>query len=469
MTPRPAAGAGPAGAPAEAEFAALMAPLGPFETGPHIAVGVSGGADSLALALLLHRWATPRGGRITALTVDHRLRPESAAEARRVSRLLRPLGIAHRTLRSEAPAPAGNLQAEARRLRHRLLEDWCARNAVLHLALAHHLEDQAETLLLRLGRGSGLDGLAAMPAAATRAQVQILRPLLCLSKARLIALLEARRLHWIDDPSNREARHARVRMRALAPALAAEGLSGPRLAATAGHLGRARQALDRALADLLLAAVRIHPAGYAELDSGRLAAAPDELALRGLARLLMSVGGLDYPPRLAHLERLLARLRAGSDTGVGKGLTLGGCRILRRAGRSQPPRLLVVREARRLCALRLAPGSGTLWDGRFKIALGGQGRVQGPMRGRGSPLDLAALGQDGWAELRAGSGRAALSALEAAVPAAARASLPALRDARGLVAVPHLGYRRPDTAESFVLKCRFVPRNGLTAGAFTVA
>ncbi len=457
--PRPAAARDPARVLGAAEFGALMQPLGPFESAPHIAVGVSGGADSLALAVLLHRWARPRGGRVTALSVDHRLRPEAKAEVVQVGRLLRPLGIGHRTLRDSGPVPSVNLQAEARRIRHRLLEDWCTRNGVLHLALAHHLEDQAETFLLRLARGSGLDGLAAMPSVAVRNQVQVLRPLLRVPKARLIATLKSQRLEWIEDPSNREPRHARVRIRALAPALAAEGLSAARLAAAAAHLGRARRALDRDLAELLVGAVRLHLAGYAELDSRALAGAPDELALRGLAHLLTTLGGMDYSPRLARLERLLAQLRAGVD----RGLTLGGCRILPRAGTAKnrkAPWLLVVREVRGLDSAKLAPGSSVFWDGRFELALSD--------KRPGRSLAVSGLGQDGWAELRSQAGRAAISAFKAAVPAAARASLPALRDAKGLAAVPHLGYRRLGTEESFVVKCRFAPKIGLTAGAFTI-
>src|SRR5262245_21437394 len=164
----------------EAEFAALMRPLGPFEAQPRLAVAVSGGSDSLALTLLLHDWARRQRGVLTALTVDHGLRPEAAAEARQVARWLRARGIRHRVLtwRPAGEARRGGLQAAARAARYRLLGAWCRANGVLHLALAHHREDQAETLLLRLARGSGLDGLAAMAAVSEREGVRLIRPLL---------------------------------------------------------------------------------------------------------------------------------------------------------------------------------------------------------------------------------------------------------------------------------------------------
>ena len=137
------------------EFAALLLPFAPFEPSPHLAIAVSGGADSMALALLADRWARMRGGRVTALTVDHGLRAEAAAEAAQVARWLAERGIAAMTLAGVAPLPRRDIQAQARALRYRLLEGWCAEAGVLHLLIAHHQEDQAETLLLRLGRGSG--------------------------------------------------------------------------------------------------------------------------------------------------------------------------------------------------------------------------------------------------------------------------------------------------------------------------
>ncbi|MBT6442573.1 MAG: tRNA lysidine(34) synthetase TilS, partial [Alphaproteobacteria bacterium] len=140
-----------------------MTPLGPFEPAAHLAVGVSGGSDSLALLLLADRWVRQRGGSVMALTVDHRLRPQSAAEAGLVRSWLAARDIEHRVLTWREPHSVGGVQAAARAARLRLLGDWCRRKGVLHLMLAHQLEDQAETLLERLSGGSGVDGLAGMP------------------------------------------------------------------------------------------------------------------------------------------------------------------------------------------------------------------------------------------------------------------------------------------------------------------
>ena len=144
------------------EFAASMAALGPFERPPALAVAVSGGADSMALTLLAADWAAARRGSIVALTVDHRLRNESRAEAKQVAAWLAARGIEHKILAWTGEKPSSDVQAAAREKRYELLEDWCRRQGILHLLVAHNLDDQAETFLLRLGRGSGLYGLSGM-------------------------------------------------------------------------------------------------------------------------------------------------------------------------------------------------------------------------------------------------------------------------------------------------------------------
>jgi len=445
-----------------AEFAALMAPLGPFEDNPRIAVAVSGGADSLALAVLLHDWAKARGGWTTALTVDHGLRTEAATEARFVARTLEPLGLTQQTLRWRGAKPEANISAVLRRARYDLLSRACARRGLLHLALGHHLDDQAETFLLRLGRGSGLDGLAAMAPIVELPGLRLLRPLLGLPKARLEATLRARGLDWVEDPTNRDPAQARARLRQLLPGLAGEGLTAARLAATARHLGRARAALEHELARLLVQAVVLDPAGFAWLDPAPLVRAPAELGLRALARVLTTVGGAEYAPRLESLERLYGRISAGLTAGA----TLGGCRVLPRAGRLLPRagRLLVVREARNLPVVRLESGRKLLWDGRFEIALR---RVRG--RDAAPKLGIGPLGGAGWAEIAAADPDLAETLAAARIPAPARAALPALRDRRGVLAVPQIGYRRPGSAATLLKSCRFRPKNSLIISAFTVA
>jgi tRNA(Ile)-lysidine synthase len=423
-----------------AEFAALMARFAPFEPAPHLAVAVSGGADSLALALLAQRWAAAAAGRVTVLTVDHRLRAAAAGEAAQTGDWLAARGIAHVILRRDALPDCGGVQAAARAARYRLLEGWCAASGVLHLLVAHNLEDQAETLLLRLARGSGLDGLAGMATCVEHRQCRLLRPLLAIPRARLEATLRAMGQPWIDDPSNRDPAYARVRLRQAQSVLAASGLGAERLAETAARLGRARRALEGAVAALLAAAVVIHPAGFARVDAAALAAAPDEVALRALAAVLATVSGAAYPPRLERLERLYQAWREG----LGRGRTLGGCRVLPRQGG-----VLVCREAAAVAPpVAAPPGEAVDWDGRFSLHLP-------PTAPRG--LRLGALG-------------AAPLAAAAAFPAVVRAGLPALSDAAAIIAVPAVDYIRDgfDGSPLSPYRLIFHPTRPLTGAGFTV-
>ena len=438
------------------EFAALMDRLGPFEARPQIAVAVSGGRDSLCLALLLQRWARRRRGRITALTVDHGLRPDSAAEARTVGRWLAAHKIGHAILpwdRRDQALPESGLQAAAREARYRLLLDHCRALGFLHLALAHQRDDQAETFLLRLGRGSGPDGLAAMAPVTERAGVRLLRPLLPVPRGRLAATLKSWKQDWIDDPTNENTAHARIRLRRLLPSLAKAGVTPAHLAETATALGQARAAMDEAVAGILAAGVEIDPAGYLWLDPSVLARAPGEAGRRVLARCLMAIGSGAYGPRSERLDRLYDQIAAGR---LGSGATLAGCQIRRKGSR-----LLICRElAATGPAIALTAGSSQVWDGRFQVTLA-RSRV------RKIQVQAAALGPEG--------NRSVLAARpdlrQGPIPPAVRPVLPAIWTAGGphreLLAVPHLDYWVSNPQVSVSIE--FVPTQALAQSRFTVA
>ncbi|MEO5335653.1 MAG: tRNA lysidine(34) synthetase TilS [Magnetospirillum sp. WYHS-4] len=299
------------------EFGRLMATVGPFERRPRLAVAVSGGADSLALARLAAVWAEARGGGVTALTVDHGLRPESSAEATRVGDWMATLGIGHRVLRWEGEKPATGIQKAARQARYTLLEDWCRREGVLHLLLAHHHDDQAETYLMRQARLSGPDGLAGMASVVERPAVRFLRPLLDIPKERLRATLLAADHPWIEDPSNRDLRFARARLRH-------DGIASLAAAEAASRAGRNRTAAEAEVARFLACSAAFHPDGFALVDGAALVSVPPDVARRALERLLMAVGKAAYPPRGDRLERLRAALAEGGGIAL---RTLGGCRL----------------------------------------------------------------------------------------------------------------------------------------------
>lgn len=395
--------------------------LQPLTHYPRIALAVSGGPDSLALLHLAHRLrdAGTLQSEITVLTVDHGLRAGSCDEAQMVGSLAARFGIDHAILDwRPSEYPRTGLQEAARSARYGLMAEYCHAHEIPALVTAHQLEDQAETMLMRLARGSGLDGLAAIPEQSHWAGLVILRPLLSVPKARLKATLRAAGIDWAEDPTNRDPRYERARIRAAREAMDALGLAPEALARSARRLARARQALDRATEDFLARHCVTSGAGYCTLDVEALLNAPEEIALRALGSVIETVGARSATSNLAKLESLLAAIKEEPATSQ----TLGGCRLqLLEQG------LGVFREARRggLPTVALAPGGRALWDNRFSVALapGAQG-----------PVTVKALGE-GLSKER----RAEFPQLES-VPRSARLALPACWREGELISVPTVSH-----------------------------
>lgn len=405
-----------------------MAPLGPFGPAPRLTAGVSGGPHSLALALLADAWARTRGGRLLALVADHGLRPESAAEAAHVAGMLAARGIDAEVLRLRLAPGGASLQARARTARLAALAAAAGAAGAPWLLLGHHRGDQAETLLHRAAAGSGPAGLAAMAAARALPEALVLRPLLGVAPARLEAVLAEAGLAPVRDPSNADARFARVRLR---QALADPSGDGPEIAAlaeAARAFGRRRARLEEAAARRLAEAVILHPEGWARLDPA--AFGQDGIARTLLATLIRAIGGGRFAPRA---EAVLPLLREGAGT-------LGGA-WLRRAG----AHWTLVREPSAAARAAAVPAMHrAAWDGRFR------------MLGPGEPgCVVGALGLAAAAALRDCSG----------LPAAVLAGMPAIRrcpDAKegqsALVAVPGLAY--PDARSAVRFAMVFAPATG---------
>lgn len=282
-----------------AELTALLgcAPV----AGERFAVAVSGGPDSLALLLLAH---DVLGARVVALTVDHGLRADAATEAAMVAAVCAARGIEHATLQWTGPKPAGNLQAAAREARYALMRDWCAAHGISWLATAHHRDDVAETLLLRLARGAGLAGLSGPRARRNLGHgVTLLRPLLGATHAQLCALVAAAGLTAVDDPANHAPRFDRTAARALLAAT--PWLASARLAASTRHLAQAEAALDWAAK--LAWDSRVTATGdKLWLD---VAGLPAEITRRVLIRGLVTLNP-EATLRGPDIERLMAALTA---------------------------------------------------------------------------------------------------------------------------------------------------------------
>ena len=378
----------------------------------HAALAISGGSDSMALLWLAAQWAASAPGpTLSVLTVDHGLRPEAATEAETVAREARALGLGAQILRWSGPKPETGLQEQARAARYRLLGEWCRAHGATVLVTAHTLEDQAETFLMRLARGSGSEGLAAM-APLSDGDPAIARPLLGISRERLRTTLIAAGRGWIDDPSNADERFERIRLRRLMPALAAEGLTARAIARSATRLARADAALDHAATLAFEAVVTVKPEGFAVIGRDALMVLPEEIALRLLSRLLPRLGGGEAAPRLLAVEALYTWITDAEGTAR----TLAGCRIVKRKRH-----ILIGREPGRLGRepAPLEAGGARLWDNRFVIAVGGTDRPCAVMPAG----TLAGVPRD------------------SGLPAFVQATLPAILIDGELAAIPALGFR----------------------------
>src|ERR1700712_4581116 len=311
---------------------------------PTLVLAVSGGPDSIAMMWLVARWrrALKRGPQLIAVTIDHGLRAEAAREARDVKRLAKTLDLPHRTLRWNGAKPKTGLPAAARDARYRLLAKAARASGATHVLTAHTRDDQAETLLMRMSRGSGIAGLAAMARQSQRDGVVLARPLLDIPKARLMATLKKARIDFADDPTNRDSSFTRPRFRALMPALAAEGFDARNLTRLAARFARANAALEILVdgAERYLKLGQRDP-DHAGFDAKAFAALAEEIRLRLLLRRIDRVGH-EGPAELGKVEALLAALdRAVAATGPAK----------RRIGLKQP----------------LAGALVSLVDGRIRI------------------------------------------------------------------------------------------------------
>ncbi|NOT70246.1 MAG: tRNA lysidine(34) synthetase TilS [Hyphomicrobium sp.] len=426
--------AGQAHQPVSAEEAdQAFACLERFET---LLLAVSGGPDSLALLYLVAEWAKRKGlptERLFAATVDHQLRNFSEMEARFVAERCAELGLLHSTLRWIGPKPFSGVAELARTNRYRLLCEnaraigGSGRTAIL---TAHTLDDQAETVLMRLKRGSGVEGLASIPmerALADASDIRLVRPLLAIEKSRLIATLEVRGQTWCEDPTNSDVSYERVRVRRLMENLKQSGVTAEALARTARRMSDARDGLAYAVAQFK-ASLQLNWNGgiYASLDRAAYNAGPRIVRQMVLADLIAKSGGASAAPELLEIESLVGRLEAETESGA----TLGGAMI-----RANARSVRIWREAGRLDgrAVALTPGTPIIWDARFRVGYTGNAD---------SAITVAPLGRTQY-EAIGGDFPGRLRP-----PAGAAYGLPAFFARGALLAVPSLGIE-PVTSADF--------------------
>ncbi len=332
---------------------------------PAIGLAVSGGADSLALMLLAQRWAASGPApRLVVYSVDHRLRPEAAGEVAMVLDLARQLGLEARGLAWAAPKPQSGMQEAARTARYRLIGEAMRADGATVLLTAHHRSDQAETVLMRLAHGSGVEGLRGMSAFSYVEGVRVFRPFLDVDRDALRRIVVEAGLTPAEDPSNSDGSYERVRWRQLMPQLAQLGLDADALAGFAERMADADKVLTQLADSAFAELVRLDGFGAARIEHERFNALGAAVGTRLLGRVLNIVGGRQKPRALGQVERLRAHIAEGS---LPRSTTLCGCvvrlkdgavAIAREPGRSLPPDAVV------------AAGGELVWDERFRIVNG---------------------------------------------------------------------------------------------------
>ncbi len=328
------------------EMGALLGPDFPTEVG----LAVSGGGDSMAMLHLAAGWARVYGVTLKVATVDHGLRVESATEATMVADECRGLGLRHNTLKWQGWDGNGNLQDAARQARFDLLSAWSG--TCRYVLMAHTQDDQAETVLMRLIRGSGVDGLAGMAVKRVLPDMTILRPLLGVQRKDLRHYCQVLKIPFVDDPSNDDPRFDRVKMRRL---IGQQGLDTATLAKTAQQMARAREALTQRAMECRARAIRtdFSEAGYIAFDHDAMAEIEEETRLRIIAEGLCDVARNPYRPRLSALEDAVEVALSGGTA------TLHGCLLIATKGQ-----IVIIRE---LQAVTGCCSTRNMWDGRWEL------------------------------------------------------------------------------------------------------
>jgi len=382
-----------------------------------IAIAVSGGGDSMALAILAHEWVKINGGELIALTIDHGLRIESSAEANEVHKFLTSLGIKHEVLNWEGEKPKTRIEEEARKARYNLLIARCKELDFYVLAVAHNIEDQIETFWMRLSHGSGLDGLSAMSRIREVDGVSIIRPLMSFSRKKLRATCEKYNIKWIEDPSNQDKKYLRVKLRKFESFLFEEGLTPKRLTKTIKKLENSRQALeyltDIAIKDSLI----IYPEGYALLKKKQWLKYPIDIRQRVLSQALQTIFPKKYPSGFDIIEEICNSMVEERF----KGRTLSGCEIFP----SSSGDIFISREENNI-EPAIFIKENVIWDKRFICSAINS-----------ESLKLGTLGEEGLSELR--KNKDTLKSIKN-LPFKIKKLLPAIWEEDILLAVPHIGY-----------------------------
>ena len=414
----------------EKVFFKTMNSLGPYEKNPHLAVAVSGGSDSLCLAILAKKWVNIKGGRITALIVDHGLRKSSGQESRKTLKLLKKQKILSQCFKWElSKKPKNSVQEKAREFRYNIFEEWCYKKNIKYLLIAHHFEDQKETFIMRLNSNSNVYGLACMPKVLLKKEIKILRPLLDLKKKDIIGYLKEKKINWIEDPSNNSLKYSRNRLRKILPKLEEKGLTDSNFRRILKRAQKERKKIESKFSFWLIENVRIDTFGYAAVDFRNLKLLDKNDFIFIFSKLLNMISGLFYAPKSKYVYNFYKKIK--SNEIINK-TNLGGCHIFFFKKKMYICREIFKKSRKQEINFQF---NKIVWDNRFEIEYKKNFFLK---RKLGKSVFIEQLQKDGWNEIllkNQGIKR------EINIPNKIILSLPAVKNKKNdVLYVPHLHY-----------------------------
>ena len=416
----------------EKVFFKVMDTLGPYEKNPHLAVAVSGGSDSLCLAILAQEWANNRGGKITALIVDHGLRKNSGKECKETQNILKKRKIFSHCFKWKlSKIPKKGVQEKAREFRYNIFEDWCFKKNIVHLLVAHHFEDQKETFLMRLNNNSNIYGLACMPKILFKKNIRILRPLLDLKKKEIIKYLKEKKVNWIEDPTNVSSKYSRNRLRKILPKLEKKGLTDNKLKKILKRAQKERKKIENKLADWLNKYVDINSLGYALINFSSLKLLNKDDFIFIFSRILNMISGSFYVPKSKYVYNFYKKIKSNETINHSN---LGGCHIFFFKERLYVCREIFKKDRKQKINFQF---NKIVWDNRFEIE---QKKNKNFLLKKelGKSVFIEQLQKDGWNEILLKNEKLKK---EFMIPNKIILSLPAIKNKKSdVLYVPHLNY-----------------------------
>ena len=388
-----------------------------------IALAVSGGPDSTAMMQIAALSKKLKNSNVTVIVIDHGLREESKNEANIVCKNAKLLGFKFKILKWNGVKPKTRVQEIARKTRYKLMTSWCKKKGIEKLFLAHHLDDQVETFLMRLGKGSGVDGLAVMDFVTETSSLKLVRPFLEIPKTRFIEILGITNLEWISDPSNFNSDYKRSRIRKILPILSKEGINSKQIGLVIKRMRSAKDALNSQTNTLLKKYLsNVDNVAYFLNKEFFKDTKEKEILLRALEKIFMNISGSIYPPRRNKLENILSWILENNNV---KAKTLTGVVV-----RKRKSEFIFYREpddCYKSVNIRPLTSRYSCWDDRFFLKAN-----------KSNNLQIRALGDVGITILK--EEKILKRQGFQNVPLSAWKTVPGVWSKKRLISVPTLGY-----------------------------